>query len=365
MAELYIYIYLIILGLILLFQNSKLQEGQSPYIYGYTGTSKFVCFLLLIICIIFIGIRPLDIVFADMVGYYNRYISLVNTPFVFNSEAENYIFDNILPFVASFGVPHQVYFILIAAIYFGGMYITCKKLFPNNLLISFIVCLTAFSTFSYGTNGIKAGAAASIFLVAIAYRDKLWITIPLALLSCGFHHSMSMVLVAYFLSCVFKKTKWYYIFWLICLVMAIAHISYFQLLFANYTDAKGASYLIADSDSAFLTGFRPDFILYSSIPVIIGYYIRFKKQIYDEGYELWLRIYVLTNSVWMLCMYASFSNRIAYLSWFLYPIVLIYPYLAFYWSDKQAIYAKKVVLYHYLFTFFMMAIFYTLIKIKG
>lgn len=55
------------------------------------------------------------------------------------------------------------FFGLIAAIYFIGMFVACRKLFPSNTLIVFLVCLAAFSTFSYGTNGIKAGAAASLF----------------------------------------------------------------------------------------------------------------------------------------------------------------------------------------------------------
>lgn len=188
------------------------------------------------------------------------------------------------------------------------MLLTCKKIFRSNLLVSFLTCLTAFSTFSYGTNGIKAGAAASIFLCTLAYKYKLLLSILLAFLSWGFHHSMSIVLIAYFCSYFFRKTKWYFYIWG-ALILAALHVEFFQILFSGYTDQKGSRYLLTDEDS-FVTGFRLDFILYSAVPVIIGYLIKFKRHVNDEIYDLWLRMYLLTNSVWMMCIYASFTNRI-------------------------------------------------------
>ena len=360
MASAYIYIYLIVLGLIILWQCAKPMQ-LSPFNPQRQPVRQNGAFWLMIICILFIGFRPVDITFADMVGYNENFKLCVGKKFTFDFDAENLIFDNIMPFLASIGCSASVYFTLIATIYFGAMYIACKKLFPNNLLVAYLACLTAFSTFSYGTNGIKAGAAASIFLVALAYKDKLWLTILLSLVSWGFHHSMSMVLVAYFCSRFFKGTKWYFWGWLVALIIAILNITYFQLLFAQYSDEKGVHYLITNEYS-YLTGFRPDFVLYSVAPIVIGFYMIFIRRIKDAGYELWLRMYLLTNAVWMLCMYASFSNRIAYLSWFLYPVVLIYPYLKIIWHKRQGSFAKQVVIYQYLFTLFMEVIYYTILK---
>ena len=360
MASAYIYIYLIVLGCIIWRQYSA-PIRYSAFNINKTSTESGSTFLLMMVCSLFIGVRPVDNVFADMVVYNKEYQEYIGELFEFDSEAENIIFDNIAPLLASWNLPVEVFFTLIATIYFGCMYIACKKLFPNNLLVAYLACLTAFSTFSYATNGVKAGAAASIFLVALAYKDNLKISILLAILSWGFHHSMSMVVIAYFCSLFFKKTKWYFLCWLAACIIAILHISYFQIMFAGYTDAKGASYLLTDGNS-YLTGFRPDFMLYSAMPIIVGYYLIYKKHIQDKGYELWLRMYLLTNSIWMVCMYASFSNRIAYLSWFLYPIVLVYPFFKIRWSANQTLYAKRAVLYNFLFTLFMEVVYYTIIK---
>lgn len=360
MASAYIYIYLIVLGLIILWQCAKPMQ-LSPFNPQRQPIRQNGAFWLMVICILFIGFRPVDMAFGDMVGYNRGYKLTMGKTFSFESDTTNFIFDNILPFFAGLGYSATFYFTFIATIYFGAMYIACKKLFPNNLLVAYLACLTAFSTFSYGTNGIKAGAAASIFLVALAYKDKLWLTILLSLFSWGFHHSMSVVLIAYLCSRFFKGTKWYFWGWLVALVIATLNITYFQTLFAEYTDEQGVNYLRPDK-YAYLTGFRPDFILYSIAPIVIGFYMVFIRHIKDAGYELWLRIYLLTNTVWLLSIYASFSNRIAYLSWFLYPVVLIYPYLKIIWHKRQYSFAKQAVVYQYLFTLFMQAIYYTILK---
>ena len=53
------------------------------------------------------------------------------------------------------------------------------------------------------------------------------------------------------------------------------------------------------------------------------------------------------------------TNRIAYLSWFLYPIVLIYPFLQEEWEDdNQYRIFSVVMLAHLGFTLFMNIIYY-------
>lgn len=74
-------------------------------------------------------------------------------------------------------------------------------------------------------------------------------------------------------------------------------------------------------------GFRWDFIIYSLIPIIAGV-----KYIYTYCYEdkLFIRLfntYIASNAFWLLTIHVPYNNRFAYLSWFLYPIVLIYPLL--------------------------------------
>ena len=95
------------------------------------------------------------------------------------------------------------------------------------------------------------------------------------------------------------------------------------------------------------------------MPILVGYWAVYKKRLQlSKIYTCLLNLYMTLNGTWMLCMYANFTNRIAYLSWFLYPIVLIYPYLNENWGPRRYKDFSKVMLAHLGFTLFMKFIFY-------
>ena len=232
-------------------------------------------------------------------------------------------------------------------------------MFPDNTWAAFLVFLGAFITYSSSVNGIKAGVAASIFVCAIAFKDKKWLVALLLAISWGLHHSMHVCIIAYIIAALYKNTKIYLAFWLVCFLLAVANVTYFQELFANFTDEKGASYLLTDEDSGWLTGMRYDFVIYSFMPILVGLYSKYKLHISIKEYDFILNLYLLLNGVWMLCMYASFTNRIAALSWLLYSIVLTYPFLSKQCNipNKNSIFAV-IMLLHLSFTLFMAFIYY-------
>lgn len=321
-----------------------------------TGSSLLCLFLVL-----FIGFRPMSYAFGDTMNYASWWGMVKWSGFQWNTD--NVIFDNLYDYMGSIFSSATYFFVINAAIYFIFMLVACRKLFPSNTLMAYLVCLAAFSTFSYGTNGFKAGAAASLFLMALAYRDKMWISILFLLLSWGFHHSMQLPIVAYLLVLVFKKKEWYFYGWLFCLLMAIVHVTFFQDIFSGMTDEQGRTYLTESGDWGGQSGFRIDFVIYSAMPVLMGYYVKYKYELEDELYDIMLHVYLVCNGVWMLCMYAQYTNRIAYLSWFMYPILLIYPcYTIEDENHPLVLIRQKVVLYHLYFTLFMLFVYYTLIR---
>ena len=100
-------------------------------------------------------------------------------------------------------------------------------------------------------------------------------------------------------------------------------------------------------------GFRWDFIIYSLIPIIAGV-----KYIYTYCYEdkLFIRLfntYIASNAFWLLTIHVPYNNRFAYLSWFLYPIVLIYPLLKDNLINNQGERIKWIILCYYMFTYVM------------
>lgn len=202
--------------------SNKLQGNSSSF------TSAL---LLAIFFAIFIGLRPLSgRWFVDMVNYDHMYNVMASTARATSWDTENKIFDNLILYLAQNQWEITAFFTLIAAIYFIVTCLATKRLFPGNTLAAYVVWLGSFSTFSYGTNGIKAGAAAAFFLLALSYRDKKVWALVWALVSIGFHHSMVVCGLAYLVALIYKKSKAYLAFWFLALVVSILHITDIQFL---------------------------------------------------------------------------------------------------------------------------------------
>lgn len=318
--------------------EQKLLSKDSP--------TSLLVWLIPISFALFIGYRPIDgFAFVDMKGYNGVYYTLAyGNDFTFNWDASNYLFDNIFNWLGSKRYEITTFFVGSAIIYFVGAYIGYKELFPSNSLIAYIGFLGAFSTFSYGTNGIKAGMAASLFIIAIASYKKPIISTIFLFLSLGFHHSMILPVTAVIIAYAYHNSKIYLLFWFFALVVSLLHIQYFQEILGSMADESGSEYLLdTDDDWGGKTGFRWDFVLYSAIPIITGFYWVVRHNIKDFGFNLIYNTYLLTNGIWMLCMYASFTNRIAYLSWLLYPLVLLYPLLRIDLFNRQVTVLKSVI----------------------
>lgn len=352
-------IYLGIISILTLIQCQK--YSQRPYFYFQQKYQQPIIptLILTISIILFIGLRPINSVFVDMVNYNDYYHIILGNPYHFNANTSNILFDNLFSWMAGLNIDITFFFLIIATIYFGGIGIACRKLFPKDTFYAILIYLAALSTFSYGTNGIKAGAAASLFLIAIAYHKQWLIALVALLLSYGFHHSMQLPIAAYMVVTIIRQPKYYLVFWILSLVLAAAHITFFQDLFANMTDEQGAGYLQSKGTNwGGKEGFRLDFVLYSVAPIAVGYYAIFKHRINSQLYNFIYGVYLFTNSIWMLCMYANFNNRIAYLSWFLLPIVLIYPFMNEQISRNQYKTLNYIAFGHLAFTLFMVIIYY-------
>lgn len=360
LAHLYEYIFLFFLTVLTIpvwskYRSLKTSPGHEPRVSGISPL------LLTIFCIFFIGMRPQSGVFVDMMNYVTHYYTLFyGEPFCFTWNTENFLFDNYYHFLAALKADISIFFFTIALIYFGAAYVGIRRLFPNHTLAVYLMYLGAFSTFSYATNGIKAGAAASMFILAISYWNNLKYCIPLMILTLGFHHSMKMPIAAFFIAYFFKKPKYYFYVWTMCFLFALAHITYFQNLFSSMADdADGYLNISSLEGGNRKTGLRIDFVLYSVVPIWAGYLTVIKRKLnISPTYRILLCTYMVSNAVWMLCMYASFTNRIAYLSWLMYPVVLAYPFLYEQKSDNRYKVFASVLLLHLAFTLFMELVYY-------
>lgn len=376
LVNIYLYILLLIATFGTLTLTKKYRVATFNHVLAERKSVASASILLAVFFTLLIGLRPMGAMswmWADSANYNFSYNLREGLPFFFDPKAENLIWDNMFDWWASNRLGITPLFLLGDAIYFGCTYLACRKWFPRDTTMAYLVFLGAFSTYSYSYNGVKAGIAAAIFLLGLAYYEKRTLSVALILISWGFHHSMQMPVAAYILTLFYKNPKWYFYGYAFCVVMSILHVGFFASLFAGISnDERSAEYLLAtgESEEDHITGFRPDFLLYSAMPILVGYKIVMKEKLQvSKLYSALLHMYICTNGIWCLCMYASYSNRIAYLSWFMYPFVLIYPFLKedlrgvlMLKSRNQYVQLAKVASYHLYFTLFMELVFYKFLK---
>lgn len=259
----------------------------------------------------------------------------------------------------------SLFFLVVAIAYMSCHVIACQKLIKGRSDLLIIGCLCAFSFLSYSMNGIRNGLACAMIILAISFvldrknNTDLYIAGGLSIFAYFIHHSVALPILAMFVCSYYKNTEMYIYFWFLSIPISLIAGSQIEAFFGGLGfDDRMASYSEHNYDYLFShTGFRWDFLLYSFMPILLGYYITFKQSIQDDKYSFLLNTYIVCNAFWVMVIRTSSSNRFAYLSWFLYPIVLIYPLLSFpIFNEDNDRKVSYIIMAHTAFTFFMWTI---------
>ena len=310
--------------------------------------------------IVIVGLRPLHGAFGDMVTIAHTYdlfsinpISIVGT-----RDSLFYYFQ----WGCAQIMDVEWFFFICEILYVVPIVIACIRFLEKNFDIGILFFFAAFSFFSYATNGVRNGIATSLVLLAASFIrgrtvDKIIFAI-LVIIAANIHNSVTLPVLCLIVCYIFKLKKGLFIFWLASIAISLLFGSTVSGFFANLGfDDRLNQYITAEvSEDLFSrTGFRWDFLLYSAIPVLFGYYILYKKhKDYDQTYLLILGTYILSNSFWIMVIRAEYSNRFAFLSWFLYPLVLCYPLAKLkIWPKTQGQKTALIMVAHLAFTLFM------------
>lgn len=295
--------------------------------YIVKPTPNYLTIFLAIIAIVIISTLPIEWGnFTDRENY-----ALTFKSFQENSDNINNITtDNIFylyTYLVSKITDYNGYFFITALIYIGNYFLAAKRMSKNYHYIIMLMILTSFMFYSYGTNTIRAGFAFSFIILALTYYNNLWKMLILMFIGLGCHFSMIIPITAILLSKYFDKTKFYFILWCLSIPVSAIAGNYFEVLFTSFSTDHRVQYLLT-TDTHYNVGFRIDFILYSCLPMFLGYYYIYKKNFKSKFYKLVYNSFILANIFWLLVIRANFSDRFAYLSWFLIPILIIYPLIS-------------------------------------
>lgn len=350
------YFDLLVLFLVLfaVFQCFTNQLLQKPTVEANTILGAAVTIFI----ILYMGLRPERGPFGDSYIYGRNFynINLQTQGFSFGREWAFYDL-NIL--MKKIGNLHSLFF-TCALIYVGSLWWAMKRIFGNYYWIPLLVVFSMFTFWTYGVNGIRNGMGASVFILALSYANNIPVMILLAIIALGFHQSVLLMIAAAILAWFYNKNKLYLGIWLAAIPISLRYGWSLQYMLAStgfmQSDERMAGYLTRENEIGEIvetsSTFRWDFLLYSAMAVSIAYYFIYIRKFKDQYYTWLFNIYLICNAFWIIVIRASYSNRIAQLSWFIMPIILIYPFMMKrFWRDHER-YLGVALLVFYAFAFY-------------
>ena len=358
--QIYSLIYIFLTWMLTLAQSERIKRMPDIYLLKGKNYNMAIVFFMVFL-IFFIGLRPTS-VGGDTGSYMFKYYKMMDGLYNPSESVKDWLFQN-FQYICAQMMPVSLFFIIVAYLYIFLVYVVCKRLIRNNATYLLLTAMGAFSFFSYGVNGIRNGLATSFVVLALSYisgnlKDKL---------SCAFfcfiaincHGSSLLPVVAMMFAYFIKYTKLMFYIWGLSVLISLGIGQSLNNVFMVFgLDERMMHYMTLEETSETraaiaAAGFRWDFLIYSFMPILMGWYCVFKRKICDLNYHLLLGTYIYSNAVWVLLIRIPFSNRFAYLSWFLYAIVLAYPLFKFHLWRNQGRRVAMIMMAHVSFTFLM------------
>lgn len=359
-----VYTYLIFaLCLTVVFQNYSIEDNKLIYAQP---SFPIPSLLLTLLVAIPIGFRNPDGLFGDTYFYTHTFRNVLKdySPIDWSTE---WLFDNWMFFFKDHGLEIQYFYLSVSLVYFGTMLMSCYKLVKNNTWIALLFCLVSYSCYAYSTNGVRNGLACNLVMLGIVYLTetdwKKYISLIFFAVAYGIHHSSALPAVAALTATfVIREPRYAIHFWIASIFISLIAGNTIVGIFENlgFDDRLSGYFQGQESDETMSqfsqTGFRFDFLLYSAMPVLMAWYVTVKRNFRDRTFNIIANTYILANAFWVMVIRAAFSNRFAYLSWFIYPLVIAYPLLRMnIWKDQDRKTAQILLAYSG-FTFFMFLI---------
>lgn len=333
-VEIYTQVYYLVLSIIIIL--GVLPLFFKPDLESFPKINLKVTILLLLFVVIgFIGLRdPFGSwkYMGDTSQYTNVFFNYMDDP-IYGIKSDRGFY--LLMLFSKHYLNIHLFYILCAILYVVPIFLVSKKYFNNYALFAFIMFISSMSFWPFGINGVRNGLATSVFLLGIYFYERKWLMYALLLLSLAFHKSLILTLIAFLIAFKITNTLLLIRIWLVLVVVSYVFGSQVEIIMndilLNYgfiEDKRIDTYFSDEIDGEFMNrSYRLDFVIYSGIAIFLAYYYKYKKGFNDIFYDIIVNTYITANAIWIILIYAAYTNRIAYLSWFIMPLVLVYPLL--------------------------------------
>ena len=349
----------VMMALSIVMAASRLVSGD--YKHQEQGSSFLLPLLICIGLVFWIGHRPVNGAFGDTVNYAVEYQTM-NPHHVSINWGGEWVWQLMMNTSKAAGLSLSAFFTIIAAGYILSAFWSINILLPDDTLLGTVFLLASLMFFPFAVNGLRNGLACHLFLLAMALmlKDKWLPGTLISLAAFGIHRSVILPIVALMLAVfVSRNVKGYIYFWFTAIAISLVAGGAVTNFFAGLGfDDRMTQYVNLGTEEFSREGFRWDFLLYSAAPVLMAWYVCIKQQVSDNWYDVICSVYMLCNAFWIIVIRSAFSNRFAYLSWFLYPIVIAYPLVNLEIRYDQDRFTGLVLLAYSAFSMFMWFVFW-------
>lgn len=321
----------------------------SSHKYDSENDTRPYAIITLMIFLFMLGLFPIEWGYGtDRANYASIF---VKDEYDFNIKALHDIGFVILSKFLRMFLDVKQYFLVLTFIYLTNYYIAISKIASTKSLWLTVVVITSFGFTSYILNTMRAGLALSFIVLSISYYPTKRKMLYCMLIAVSIHMSSIIPALMILISCYYNNTNVLYKLWFLSIPLSFIAGGFFMSHFALLSDDSRTNYLTNIHGTSYNVGFRVNFIIYSLTPILVGAYYIFKKNFRDNFYTLLYNSYILTNIFWILVIRANYTDRFAYLSWFLMPFVLTYPLLRHNMELKENIWLGIIILGETLFGF--------------
>lgn len=289
--------------------------------------SNYFIYIIGIIVIWWIASRPVTFDnYGDRATYARHLISATSRPFPSFLIKGDYIFQ-VYVWICGHIMGYQGWFWLTGALYVINYARACVRMVGENASVMFLLLLVSFGFTAYATNTIRAGLAASFCILGLTYYQEKIKAVILLVIAFGIHFSMIIPITAAISSFYYDKTKLYLFIWVAFVGVSYSMGHFFETFFSSFDAAERAAGYLNATSTVYKTGFRWDFLTFGAFPIVVGIFYKYYWKYESRFYNLLLNTYILANAIWLLVIRVPFTDRFAYLSWFMMPFVLMYPLL--------------------------------------
>ncbi len=344
---------LVVAGIRLSSSDYKLQDRGSSILFPL-----ILCFGL----VFWIGMRPVSGAFGDTVNYAMEY-STMDPHSVYMDWSGEWVWRLLMNGCKMVGLSLQTFFTIVAAGYILSAFLAVMLFMPRDPMLGTLFLLGSLMFFPFAVNGLRNGLACHLVLLgAVLLLSDKWIPGTLiCFLAFGIHRSVILPIAAIvFAIFVTRNVRFALIFWLFSILVSLVAGGAVTNFFASlgFDDRMSQYVTINDMGQFSRVGFRWDFLLYSAAPMLMAWYVCIKQKASDNWYDVICMVYCLCNAFWVMVIRSAFSNRFAYLSWFLYPLVIAYPLVNLEIRYDQDRFTGLVLLAYAAFSMFMWFVFW-------